>query len=232
MQTEEKRNRFQQFVKNIPLEDILLAEKIISYAQQKNPTPFDESIYITLTDHLSAALERTRQNIAITNPLTSLIQSFYPTEFSLGVDAVKIIKEETGMSLSKDETAFFAIHFITAELGDSTPGFSTVLNFVKEVSGIVLRKLKNPVDDSSISWQRFLTHLSFFAQRFMSGGEKVTHEALLYDSVVKTYPNALPLVEEICAFIKNNYSYEVGLDEKTYLMIHINRLQIEFGIKD
>lgn len=231
LKNEETNNRFQKFIQDIPVEDILLSEKIIAHAKKHCTRELDDSIYITLTDHLSGALERIRRNITVTNPLTSAIKSFYPEEFQLGIDALEIIKKETGYSFSIDEVAFITMHFVTAELGVGTPEFTSILSFVQNVSGIVKDYLAVPVDETSLSWQRFLTHLSFFAQRFMTGKEKPDREALLYDSVSKAFPEAYDCVEKIAAYVSEKYSYTIGEDEKTYLMIHVNRLQIDFNAK-
>lgn len=231
LQTEEKRNRFQNLMNDIPPDDILLAQKIISHAQEKSAKPFDDSIYITLTDHLSGALERARHGVNVTNPLTSAIKSFYPKEFSFSLDALDIIKAETGISLPQDEAAFLSMHFVTAELGESTPEFNTVLTFVQDIGDIVKETLSNEADETSTSWQRFLTHLSFFAQRIMTGKKQSDKEALLFDSVCAAYPKAFSCMEKIVSYVKEKYSYDVGIDERTYLMIHVNRLQMEFGAK-
>ena len=231
LQSEEKRNMFLQFINEIPSEEFLIAQKIISGAQESSKKLFDDSIYITLTDHLHGAIERAKSNVSVTNPLTSAIKSFYPKEFELGLLAVNIIKEELGIALPVDEAAFFTMHFVTAELGESTPKFNTVLTFVQDIGDIARQSLESEVDETSTSWQRFLTHLSFFAQRIMTGKQQSDKEALLYDSVSASYPKAFECVEKIVKYVKDNYSYEVGLDEKTYLMIHVNRLQLEFGIK-
>ena len=230
-QSEEKFNMFQQFIKDIPAEDFLLSQKIISHAQKNSTRLFDDSIYITLTDHLHSAIERAKSNVSVTNPLTSAIKSFYPKEFEFGVAAVEIIKQEIGIELPVDEAAFFTMHFVTAELGESTPEFNTVLTFVQDIGDIAKESLQKEVDETATSWQRFLTHLSFFAQRIMTGKKQSDKEALLFDSVSSAYPKAFETVEKIVKYIKENYSYEVGLDEKTYLMIHVNRLQLEFGIR-
>ena len=230
-QSEEKLNMFQQFIKDIPAEDFLLSQKIISHAQKNSTRLFDDSIYITLTDHLHSAIERAKTNVSVTNPLTSAIKSFYPKEFEFGVAAVEIIKQEIGIELPVDEAAFFTMHFVTAELGESTPEFNTVLTFVQDIGDIAKESLQREVDETATSWQRFLTHLSFFAQRIMTGKKQSDKEALLFDSVSSAYPKAFETVEKIVKYIKENYSYEVGLDEKTYLMIHVNRLQLEFGIR-
>ena len=229
LKTEETSSRFQKFIKDIPMEDVFLAEKIISNAKKLSSKTFDEGIYITLTDHLNCALERAQSGINVTNPLMSAIKSFYPEEFLMGEEAVKIIKEETGVELSKDEAAFFTMHFVTAELGESGTRFKDVLSFVQKTSGIVEQEFSKSIDHTSISWQRFITHLSFFAQRLLSGKEIESKPAPLYDSVSSSYPKALQIVEKITDFIKEKYNHSVNFDEKTYLVIHVNRLQEESG---
>ncbi len=223
--------RFQSLIQDISVDDILLTEKIISHAKTRCKKELDDSIYITLTDHLNGALERVRNNIDVKNPLTSAIKSFYPDEFQLGLDAVEIIKQETGIVFSLDECAFITMHFVTAELGDGTPEFSSILTFVQDISSFIRERLMNEVDETSASWQRMLTHLSFFAQRIMTGKDRPEKEALLYDSVSKAFPNAMVCVEQLAEFVQERYQYTVGDDEKTYLMIHVNRLQMEYGYK-
>lgn len=231
LQTEEKSSRFQKFIQDIPMEEVFLAEKIISHAQKSALKPFDDSIFITLTDHLSAALERNRLGITVTNPLTTSIKSFYPNEFQMGSDAIKIVKDETGIELSSDEAAFFTMHFVTAELGNSEKEFNEVLSFVQKISDIARESLLKPVSEGSVSWQRFLTHLSFFAQRLMTGKESEQKDSPLYDSVTQAYPKAKACVDKICLWIKENYSHNVNREERTYLMIHVNRLHEECGAK-
>lgn len=228
---EEMSSRFQQFIQDIPIDTILLAEKIIANARNKCDKKLDDSIYITLTDHLDGALERAKSNIEVTNPLTSAIKSFYPKEFELGLDAVNLIKEERGIDLSIDEVAFITMHFVTAQLGGNTPEFKSVLSFVMDISNNVRPYLEKDVDETSTSWQRFLTHLVFFVQRIMSGKEQPSKDALLFDSVKNAYADAYKCVENLCDYIQEHYNFTVENDERTYLTIHVNRLQLEFGKK-
>ncbi len=232
LKNEKTNNRFKKFIQDIPLEHILLSEKIITHAKQYSSKKFEESIYITLTDHLNGALERHKKNITVKNPLTSAIKSFYPEEFQLAQDAVDIIKKETGVAFSIDEVAFITVHFVTAELGVDTPEFNCVLTFVQNVSAVVKNNFKVEIDETSSSWQRFLTHLSFFAQRYLSGKENPDKKALLYDSVSQAFPKAAVCVEKIADYIKETYSQPIGDEEKTYLIIHVNRLQQEFPAEE
>ncbi|MCR5763792.1 MAG: PRD domain-containing protein [Treponema sp.] len=232
LNNQETNSRLLKFVEEIPVERFLLAERIIEITKQSCKKELDDSLYITLTDHLNAAFERYENHINVTNPLTGAIQSFYPEEFQLGTKAVQIIKQETGVEFSIDEAAFITMHFVTSELGRNTPEFNTVLTFVNDISCIAAEYLQNEVDESSSSWQRFLTHLSFFAHRIMTGKERPDKNVLLYDPVSRAFPDACKCVDQICDYILQKYAYTVEADEKTYLMIHVNRLQLEFGIKE
>ena len=226
---DEVSSRFQQFIKDIPIEHVLLSEKIIARAKELSTKQFDDSIYITLTDHIDGALERAKSGINVTNPLTSAIMSFYPNEYAYGLEAVRIIKEDCGIGLPKDDVAFITMHFVTAQLGENTPEFKSVIGFVMDVSNKVREALQKPVNEESTSWQRFLTHLAFFAQRIMTGKEQTSKEALLFDSVTQAYPKAYDEVKKLCDFIETTYGFKIENDERTYLTIHVNRLQMEFG---
>lgn len=226
---DEVSSRFQQFIKDIPIEHVLLSEKIIARAKELSTKQFDDSIYITLTDHIDGALERAKSGTTVTNPLTSAIMSFYPNEYAYGLEAVRIIKEDNGIELPKDEVAFITMHFVTAQLGENTPEFKSVIGFVMDVSNKVREAMQKPVNEESTSWQRFLTHLAFFAQRIMTGKEQTSKEALLFDSVTQAYPKAYDEVKKLCDFIETTYGFKIENDERTYLTIHVNRLQMEFG---
>lgn len=222
-------SRFQQFIKDIPMETVLLSEKIIAMAKEKSSRQLDDSIYVTLTDHIDCALQRTKSGIDVANPLTSAIINFYPEEYGIGLEAVSIIKNETGIQLSKDEAAFITMHIVTAQLGTNAVDFKNVAGFVMDISNKVRGNLPREVNEESTSWQRFLTHLAFFAKRIMSGMEQTSKEEMLFDTVTKAYPDAYENVKQLCDYIQKSYGFNIEKDERTYLTIHVNRLQQEFG---
>ena len=76
----ETSSHFQQVIKEIPVEHILLAEKIISHAKKICSKELNDSIYITLSDHISTAIMRVKQNIIIKDPLLPSIKRLYSDE--------------------------------------------------------------------------------------------------------------------------------------------------------
>ncbi len=88
---------------------------IIKHGQEVLKTTFDTAFYISLADHLHYTLQRTRENITIQNPLSWEIRKFFPKEYQLGRDALKIICEKLGVILPDDEISSIALHFINAQ---------------------------------------------------------------------------------------------------------------------
>ena len=75
-----------------------------------------DTIYITLTDHISTAIVRCKEGLILKNALLWDIKQFYPDEFAMGIKAVGIIKEELGIEFLEDEAAFLALHIVNAQL--------------------------------------------------------------------------------------------------------------------
>lgn len=88
---------------------------IIKHGQEVLGTNFDTAFYIALADHLHYTLQRTRENITIQNPLLWEIRKFFPKEYQLGRDALKIIFEKLGVILPDEEISSIALHFINAQ---------------------------------------------------------------------------------------------------------------------
>ena len=229
-------NHFQQIIKNIPTEQILLAEKIISHAKDVLNRELHDSIYITLTDHISAAIKRITDNIIIKDPLLNSIRRLYPEEFALSKDALDIIKIETGLSFPLDEAGFITMHFIGAELDQGNKNINKIVYTAEKIANIVNKYIFNVIDDECLYWQRFVTHITFLLQRIFQG--KFNNKNLekeddnLFTILQKQYPSSLSCAEEIKNFLEKEFKCIIGTEELSYLMIHISKLQNEYGISN
>lgn len=232
LDSRETGTRFQQIVSTIPVEHILLAEEIISRFQKEHDLRLHESIYVTLSDHISAAIERHEQCAVLKNPLRAIIKRLYPREYDLALAALPVIRNKTGIDFDEDEAAFIAIHFVNAEIGREADEFEKTLELADAMADVARRHLRDEVQEDSISWQRFMTHCTFFAQRMQTSGEpdSAKEEAPLFSLIEQLYPRALACAQEIAAYCLAHTGFEVDRAEQTYLTLHIYRLQQEFGI--
>lgn len=54
-------NQFQELVADLPVEYLELSNQIIEYARGELTSPINDTIYISLTDHMHSAIERAKK---------------------------------------------------------------------------------------------------------------------------------------------------------------------------
>lgn len=217
---------FQEIVTEIPLEYIQIADEIINMIKIDLGKKVNDSIYITLSDHLYMAIERKKEGLSLTNTLLFEIQHFYDTEYQLGLKAINIIMERLGIELSLDEAAFIAIHIVNAEMESSEiEQTMQITKLIKEICNIVRFYFSIEFDTESVYYYRFITHLRFFAQRLIF---KKPYEGMgeleLFEFVKQKYQTSFNCVNKISEHISKMYDYSLSNEEKLYLTIHIERV--------
>lgn len=217
-------DKFQQLVASIPLEHFLMSERIINHAKLALGKELSDSIYVTLPDHISAAIQRKREGIALPNPLLWDIRQFYADEFQIGQKACEIVAEETGVAFSEDEAGFIAMHFVNAEGGGELREVYDMTYLMQAAFRIVRTAYGTEPDPDSIDYYRFVTHLKFFARRIVSDQHYGDDEADLLDVVRFKYPKAFACAQQVCAYVKKERAFAAGQNELLYLTIHIARV--------
>ena len=217
-------DRFQQLLTSIPLAHFLLAERIIDRAKHMLGATLSDSIYVTLPDHISAALERQRQGIALDNPLLWDIQQFYPEEYQAGCMAVETIREETGVAFPEDEAGFIAMHFVNAVVGGELPEVYDMTCLLQRVFALVRARCGIEPDRESIDFYRFVAHLKFLARRIAAGQNYGDRDADLLPAVRAKYPTAYACAQAICDQIRRDKGFDAGQNELLCLTLHIARI--------
>ncbi|MGT2750804.1 BglG family transcription antiterminator LicT [Streptococcus orisasini] len=206
--------------------EIELILAIINQGQKILEQTFDISLYIALADHLHYTIERTKEGLTVQNPLSWEVRKFYPREFQLGRDAIKLIKEKMGVELADDEAASIALHFINAQKDSGLLEKNRLISkIVIDILEIVRLHFGQITDEESISYNRFVTHVQYFAQRVANGLVQGKNDAFLYEQVKENYPHAFACTEKIKSYVASGYDFTMSKDEQVYLTIHIQRLE-------
>lgn len=216
--------KLKKLISEIPTKYVEISEEIINYAEEDLGKKLNENIYLTLTDHISFALTRNKQGLNIKNPMLWEIKRFYKQEYSIGLIALNIIKENFGVMLLEDEAASIALHIVNAELNEDMPSVVNMTKVIQEVLNIIRYNFEINFDEESLSYHRLLTHLKFFAQRMIIETTSKCDDEYLYDIVIEKYPDAYKCVEKIKIHLKKVYQVAMSKEEMTYLTIHINRV--------
>ncbi|EMB62774.1 BglG family transcription antiterminator LicT [Streptococcus mutans] len=207
-------------------EEIDLVLEIIHQGQEKLGQTFDISLYIALADHLHYTIQRTREGLTLQNPLAWEVRKFYPEEFQLGKDTIELVKEKMTLQLADDEAASIALHFINAQKdGGLLEKNHLISKIVSDILEIVRLHFGEVRDEESISYNRFITHVQYFAQRVANSLVQGKNDAFLYEQVKENYPHAFACTEKIKSYVESAYNFAMSRDEQVYLTIHIQRLE-------
>jgi len=221
---EQSKSQFEKLVEEIPYEYVKYTDEIVREATEVLGKKLNKNIYITLTDHLHFAIERYRQNICFQNALLWEVKKFYSREYAVGLKALKLLKEKEDVELSVDEAAFIALHIVNAEMdGNMTQTLGTP-GMLKDMLNIVRYTFHMELDEDSLSYERFVTHLKFFIQRALNRQYYPSEEAELYELYKKKVPKCYDCARKIKKYMEEKTGTEVTDEEVMYLTIHISRV--------
>lgn len=216
--------QLKELLANMPLEHAAISNDIIAYAKEQLKLRLNQSIYVTLTDHINFAIERIGQGIKPENALLWEIKQFYPQEFRLGQYAVELIKERLGMDMPEDEAGFIALHFVNAEYGTDIRDALNFPNLMKEILEIAQESLQIELDESTLHYERFVTHVKFLLQRIYRRELLTNEEKELVEMMQKKYPREYACSRRIADYIEQARECKLSGEEVMYLAIHIRRV--------
>ena len=219
-------SRFEQLLKDVPLEYLELSSEIINMAKLEFDKKFKDNVIITLSDHLYVAIKRCREGMTISNPLLWDIKNFYEIEYDIGLRALELIKNKFHIQLPNDEAGFIALHIVNVELDeDNMDHIFQVTKVIQEIMTIVKYHFHAEFDTSNVYYYRFITHLKFFALRLLKDNQfNEDEENELLDVVKYKYCTSYECVLNIKDFLEKKYNYTLQEDEIVYLTIHVHRV--------
>jgi beta-glucoside operon transcriptional antiterminator len=220
----ESAGQFAELVADIPYEHTRLAEEIIEHAKETLGVRLNKNIYITLTDHLSYAIERCGQGIEVQNALLWEIQKFYPKEYEVGIDALTMVQQKVGVQLPVDEAGFIALHLLNAEMDADLTQSAPLPGMIKDILNIIRYTMGKELDEKSLSYERLVTHLKFFLQRLIKHETYLDGDEGMRRAIREYCPEEYGCAIKIREYIKTTTGYETSEEEIMYLTMHINRV--------
>lgn len=212
-------------IQDIPLEHIKAADQIIEYAKSMLGEKLKETIYLSLIDHIDGAIERYENQIQFANPLLWEIKQYYPSEFKVGVQSLNILKKMLGIELPVDEAAFIALHFITAEYDTKMDVTFDIPRLIDDIIAIVESEFSIKINKESIHYERFITHLKFFAARVLQAKQMPDDDDFLFRNMIRDqYKKSYACAQIIRQHLDECYKVTISEEEVVYLTVHIKRV--------
>ncbi|UOY90008.1 BglG family transcription antiterminator LicT [Bacillus glycinifermentans] len=222
----ENSNYLEVLLSNIPYTYVQTTNEIVRYAINSLNKKLDDTIWLGLTDHIYHAIDRAKKGLLVRNALLWEISRFYNHEYLIGKEALKIIEKRHAVKLHDSEAGFIALHLVNAQM-DDTMKIQETLELIqrqKKIIDIVKYHYDIELNESSIHYDRFWTHLKYFVRR-LSKEKEVIKEDLGFLNVIKTkYPDEYKCAKRIEEYIQKELNCELTEDEIIYLALHIRRV--------
>ena len=186
--------RFREMLTDIPIERVKICNKIIQYAKDTLQKNINDNIYVSLTDHINFAIERVEMGVPFQNPFLWEIKKFYYQEYLIGKVAIGMIEM---VSMTK---------------------------LVNDILKIVDKHFGEQIDKESVFYERFITHLKFFAQRVYIGKEVKSDDTEFQEIIRNKYHECIECVDEIKDYVKKTCNHDITDEELMYLTVHIKRV--------
>lgn len=223
-----EQRKLRELVEQIPIEHLKLTQDLIEQIRSQITVPLNESLLITLADHISFAIKRKQEGVEFSNPLEGAVMSYYPTEYHLGQQCLRVIQREIQVELSPSEAAFIALHIVNAELNTSMSVMYDITKLIQGALEVVEYYYQRKFDRESLDFNRFIVHLRFFAQRLFQAAPSCTDEYdnEFRDMIRRSCARHYKCAQHIAEYIRNAYQKEVSDAELIYLTIHLKRINL------
>lgn len=222
--------RFTDVVRDINPICLDIAEYIINKSKEVLGKDLNENIYVSLTDHIQYTVNRYHQGLQLKNDMFWHIKRVYPKEYELGKEAVSIINKEFDIDLLDDESSFIALHIVAAQTGGEVADAMNMTKIIKDIINIVCSHTNKDIDEDSIHYARFITHLRFFAGRMAKKefyDDETSHDDPVFEAVRTSYPSEYACANKIGIYVNKIHGHKITNDELLYLTIHIKRMVME-----
>ena len=224
-ESSESSSKFMTLLTEVPLNQVELSSKIIAQAQKELNVTFHDSIYIGLTDHICYTISRYKAGMTMKNALLWEIQNYYPKEYQAAKNALNLIKYYEKINLSDDETGFIALHFVNAQQeGEEIQLTMIVTEIVSDILSIVKYHYQIELNEDSLNYNRFVTHIRFFARRLLREELHGADDDYLYEQIRTKMPQAKACADKVKDYFIKKFEVTISQEEMIYFMLHINRV--------
>lgn len=214
----------------IPTEYMVFTNDMVEHFKRVYPSKLNESLLVTLSDHIAFAIERKKNGIEFSNPLLDSIAEAYPQELSLGEYCVEQMRERLGIEMSRSEAGFIAMHIINAKLDTK---MSDVYDITKMINGcieIAEYYYQEKLRRDTVSYERFLTHLKYLAQRLFQNKplpQTLSNDAVFVAMIKKTCSKHYKCAQCLQEYILKTYKKNINEDELITIAIHLKKISAQ-----
>ncbi|MGH1885005.1 PRD domain-containing protein [Enterococcus avium] len=216
---------FIKMIQTIPDNIIKASEEIVEYAEDILQTFFQTNLIFTLADHINFAIDRYKNNIRFSLPISYDIQHLYKQEYLIGQYAIKMMKESYGVELPDKESIYIALHIINA-VKENKKYYTDKIDeeFIIEITAIIEREFSICIRKENMNYSRFVSHMYYLLIRVKNNETIESENEEIFSTLLAEYPKAANCADLISKYMYSRLKVMLTNEEKIYMILHINRL--------
>ena len=212
---------YSSIVESTKSEVIGAVEEAITLIESYTQKPLNESIHVTLLDHINFAISRIENKINIKNPLIHEIKFLYTEEFLIAEKVIEFLNDKLKIEFPYDEVGFVTMHIHAAITEKKIEETSMANEILSDILHFLDKNLGHKIQRNSLEYFRFLTHLRFSIDRAMNGKNV---ENLLIDTIKEKFENSYNLAERLSVYIYEKYKIYFNDGEIGYIVLHLQNI--------
>lgn len=215
--------RYSKLFSEIPTDIFHLSASYIELAKERLNRKLQNSLHISLADHLNSMIERGKVHAYIRNQMLWDIKRMYQDEFRISQELVAEFNQLYGTVYDDNEAATITLHFVNATIEADYDTTVKITKLIGDILNIVKYHFMIEYDEDSYSYYRFVVHLRFLAQRIfqdsMLNDEDMNQ--VLRQQMSGQYEEAFLCADKVKQFVITHYQYCFTEQECLFLAIYI-----------
>lgn len=222
LENEMMTRRFDQIIVSMDKSIIDICIDVIATLKDKSKIKMNDSIYVTLTDHVSNLVDRMKQGIKFDSSILWDIKRIYPEEYKMAKEVLKSLNDRLPYYFDNNEANFIALHIVNAEVVNDMQKTWKLTYVINDICDIVSNDLQKEFDENDYYFNRFIMHLKFLLEnKELKIEESEIEENVVLDNLISSCPQAWKIVEKVTNYIYSCLKRKLVKEEQLYLMIHL-----------
>lgn len=236
-QTEVEKERFEQFINEIPFEYMQFTIDTVNLAKSKLKLSFSNGLIFTLADHISFAVERYRNHADFDYMDNEEIKQFFPEIYKFSQKTVRSINKKFDVALNESEAVAITFHFVNSMIVDSHTNQKSItdtkqiFNITSDIMKIIESNYGGKIDRRSISYSRMIVHIRYLVTSILQNSS-INDSAISKKQIEKllnSYSDSkiTKITKEIGDYLRKKLNYDLTEEDQLFLDIHLTRQRLK-----
>lgn len=198
-----------------------VTELISVYADEKYEIKIGNEVFFLLVDHINYAVKRLQEGLQLDNPFLLEIKQYFPNEYDIGLYARELIIDMCGVKIPDEEIGYISMHMIASEYHQERRIVSKVFEVMDTSVSYIRNRYLGEFQEDSLAYNRLVTHIKFFAQRYANNKENQKSDRLLDSTINGLFREESECINGLSTILEEKFGRPVTQSEKNYIALHL-----------